>query len=142
MDIPVTCLGESFFANSRPSSITHKLFKFCLIRAPSTYCCMQRESHKAYSHGACELGLTLQVITFQLLDEATNVLAFANSKCDFVLSTSCLNASKRVISITGICDNVVPRFVLLRMGFSGLCRICFGILSSFLLAKMLYPPVS
>ncbi len=76
---------------------------------------MERESHEGDGHIAREFGLTLQVVFFELFDEATDVLTLANSQCDFVLSTCSLNAGKWIVAIYAVVfrNDINPAFVLL-----------------------------
>ena len=76
---------------------------------------MERESHEGDGHIAREFGLTLQVVFFELFDEATNILPLANSQCDFVLSGGSLNAGKWIVAIYAVVfrNDINPAFVLL-----------------------------
>ena len=107
MDVAVVGLRKPLFGDSGPSCIANQLFEAYFVGAPSTYCSMEREAHEGDHHIACEFGLTLQVVFFELFDETTNILAFSYSQCDFVLSGSGLNSCKWVIRIRELSSNDV-----------------------------------
>ena len=114
VDIAVVSLGKPLFGDSGASGVAHQLFEACFVGAPSRDSGMEGESHEGDCHVAGEFRLTLQVIFFELFDEATNVLALADSESDFVLSGGGLNTCKRIVRVGVVIGNDInATFVLL-----------------------------
>ena len=113
VNVAVRGLGESFFGDSGAGSVADQLFESGFIGAPSRDGSVEGETHEAYCQWSCEFGLRFQVIFFELLNEATNVLPLTNSESDFVLSTGCLDSCKRVVAIRVVFRNDLSSAIVL-----------------------------